>query len=146
MWIIILSMCLNTMLKHSYMPASLLESVILPLVKNKCDNPSDSNNYGHTVTVNCISKVFEGVSLNRLEEFLWTCDSMRVYTLHEFIDYYKQKYTSVSVTFLDASKTFDKINHWTLFRKLIDRHDPLYLVKILLFWYPHQTTCVRWGK
>ena len=154
---IILSMCFNTMLKHSYMPASLLESVIVPLVKNKCGNLSDSNNYRPIAIANCISKVFEGVLLNRLEEFLWTCDSqfgfkpghstdMSVYILHEFIDYYKQKSTSVFVTFLDASKAFDKINHWTLFRKLIDRHVPLYLVKILLFWYHHQTMCVRWGN
>ena len=28
--------------------------------------------------------------------------------------------TSVYVAFLDASKVFDKISHWTLFKKLID--------------------------
>ena len=33
----------------------------------------------------------------------------------EFIDYYKTRGTTVYVTFLDASKTFDRIDHWILF-------------------------------
>ena len=33
-----------------------------------------------------------------------------IYTLKELIVYYKQRITSVFVTFLDASKAFDKIN------------------------------------
>ena len=49
------------------------------------------------------------------------------------------------VVFLDASKDFDKISHWTLFRKLIDRKVPIYLVKILCYWYQHQIMSVRWG-
>ena len=34
---------------------------------------------------------------------------------------------------LDAS--FDKINHFKLFRKLLDRKTPFVIVRILLFWY-----------
>ena len=50
------------------------------------------------------------------------------------------------MSFLDASKAFDKINHWVLFKKLIDRHVPLYLVKILCYWYQEQSMYVRWGS
>jgi len=50
---------------------------------------------------NCISNVFEGVLLNRLEEFLWTCENqfgfklghvtdMSVDILREIIDSYRQ--------------------------------------------------------
>ena len=46
--------------------------------------------------------------------------------------------TSVYVAFLDASKAIDKISHWTLFRKLIDRNVPMYSIKILCYWYQHQ--------
>ena len=48
--------------------------------------------------------------------------------------------------FLDASKVFDKINHYTLFRKLLDRKTPIMLVRILLFRYTKQTMCVKWGN
>ena len=37
------------------------------------------------------------------------------------------------------------IRHWILFKKLIDRHVPLYLVVILCYWYQHQEMAVRWG-
>ena len=49
------------------------------------------------------------------------------------------------VAFLDASKTFDKISHWTLFRKLINRNVPMYLIKVLCYSYQHQLMSVRWG-
>ena len=48
--------------------------------------------------------------------------------------------------FLDASKTFDKIKHYTLFQKLLYRKTPIMLVRVLLFWYTKQTMCVKWGN
>ena len=53
---------------------------------------------------------------------------------------------TVYVTFLDASKAFDRLNYWLLFDKLIKKHVPLFITKLLLFWYTHQKMCVRWGN
>ena len=44
-----------------------------------------------------------------------------LYTLKEFIDYYKCRGTTVYVTFLDASKALDRLNYWLLFDKLIKK-------------------------
>ena len=49
------------------------------------------------------------------------------------IEYYKKRNTSVFVTCLDASKTFDMIDHWLLFNKLLDRNMPLSIIRILVF-------------
>ena len=35
-------------------------------------------------------------------------------------------------------------NHWTLFNKLIDRGEPLIIVRILCYWYRSQHAYVRW--
>ena len=72
--------------------------------------------------------------------------NMCVYALTEFIEYFKNRSTSVYVAFLDACKAFEKINHWQLFKKLIERQMPLYLVTILCYWYRHQEMFVRWGS
>ena len=56
---------------------------------------------------------------------------------------FKRRSTSVYVAFLDASKAFDKINHWVLFKKLINRGIPIYLVKLLCYWYQHQSMYVK---
>ena len=60
--------------------------------------------------------------------------------------YYTQENSPVFTCFLDASKAFDKINHYTLFRKLLDRKTPILLVRILVFWYTKQTMCVKRGN
>ena len=33
-----------------------------------------------------------------------------------------------------------------LFTKLLRRGAPGYIVRLLMFWYAHQTMCVRWGS
>ena len=48
--------------------------------------------------------------------------------------------------YMDASKAFDRINHWTLFRKLLRRGIPPIFVRIIVFWYRFQTVCVKWGQ
>ena len=42
---ILVSFCFTCMLKHSCLPPAMLDSVIIPLLKNKCGDLSDKNNY-----------------------------------------------------------------------------------------------------
>ena len=67
-----------------------------------------------------------------------------IYTLNQFIYYYKQRSTTVFVTFLDVSKAFDKINFWLLFQKLFDKGFPTLKFNILAFWYNYQEMPIRW--
>ena len=45
---------------------------------------------------------------------------------------------------IDASKSFDLVDHRILFDKLLDRDMPKPLVRLLLRWYKSQQLCVRW--
>ena len=154
---VLLSICFTCMFKHCYLPISMLDSVIVPLVKNRNGDLSDKNNYRPIALSSVISKVFENVILYRLEKYLWTTNKqfrykaghstdLCVYALIEFIEYFKRRSTSVYVAFLDARKAFDKINHWILFKKLIARRVPIYLVKVLCFWYQNQSMYIKWGS
>ena len=154
---VLLYVCFTCMFKHCYLPISMLDSVIVPLVKNRNGDLSDKNNYRPIALSSVISKVFENVILYRLEEYLWTTNNqfgykaghyadLCVYALTEFIEYFKGRSTSVWVAFSNPSKAFDKINHWILFKKLIARRVLLYLVKVLCYWYQNQSMYIKWGS
>ena len=57
--------------------------------------------------------------------------------MKEFIDYDKTRGTTLYVTFLDASKAFDRIDHLLLFDKMIKKGVPLF-IKLQFFWYSRQ--------
>ena len=45
---------------------------------------------------------------------------------------------------LDVKKAFDKLNHYGLFLKLMDRSIPRTLLAVLEHWLSISVTCVRW--
>ena len=68
------------------------------------------------------------------------------YALKSVVKCYNHYESPVYTCFLDASKAFDRINHWTPFSKLISRGVPCTLVRINMLWYRTQKVCVKWGK
>ena len=91
------------MFKHCYLPSSLLDSVMMPLVINRnddCNRP--------IALSSIVSKVFENVILYRLEEYLWTTDNQSgfkaghstdlcVYALTELIVYFQRGSSYISL-------------------------------------------------
>ena len=70
---------------------------------------------------------------------------MCIFTVKSIIKYYTGHNTPVYTCFLDASKVFDRVNHWTLFTKFIYSGISLIIVRILVFWYQTQQLCIKWG-
>ena len=70
---ILLSMCFTLFFTHSYLPAPMIETIIVLIVKNKCGNLCDSNNYRPIALATLMSKLFESVILLKCEAFLETC-------------------------------------------------------------------------
>ena len=127
-----------------------MQSILVPLIKNKAGDSSDVNNYRPIALVTIASKVFEIIVLDVIEPFIATCDNQFgfkkkhdtehcIYALKNVISYYSWFGSPVYTCFLDASKAFDRVEHWSLFKKLIDRNVPLVVVRILVHWYGEET-------
>ena len=92
------------------MPSSIIETIVVSIVKNKCRNLSDSNNYRPIALATIMSKLFESAIWLKCEMFLDTCPnqvcfkkghstSMCIYVLKEMLEYFKSRNTYVFVTF-----------------------------------------------
>ena len=141
-----LSLLFNSFLCHGYLPAEFMKTAIVPIIKCKTGNTADKNNYRPIALVTACSKIFEICLLEIIEKYLDTHDhqfgfkkkhltDIGIFTLKSVIKYYTQRRTPVYSCFLDASKAFDRVNHWKLFNKLIIRKVPLLIVRMLIFWY-----------
>ena len=154
---VLLSLLFSAFITHGYLPDMFTKTAIVPIIKNKTGNTSDKNNYRPIALVTAASKIFELCLYVILEDYLITHDQqfgfkrkhstdLCIFTVKSVTKYYTKENSPVYTCFLDASKAFDKINHYILFRKLLDRKTPIVLVRILLFWYTNQTMCVKWGS
>ena len=71
---ILLSLCFNAFIIHGFLPDSLMNTVIVPVIKNKSGDVSDTNNYRPIALSSIVSKVFEIILLSRCEEYIGSSD------------------------------------------------------------------------
>lgn len=153
----LLALLFNTCIHHGYLPSGIIASVLIPIIKDKSGDITDKGNYRPIALSSVISKVLEHILLDLMEDFLCTTDNQFgfkakhstdqcIYLLKEAIDFYRKHNTPMYLCFMDASKAFDRVNHWTLFRKLLLRGVPPIIVRLIVFWYRSQCLCVRWGS
>ena len=69
---ILLSLLFTSCLSHGYLPTAMIETTIVPIVKNKCGNITDNNNYRPIALATSVSKLFEYVLLMKGEQYLTT--------------------------------------------------------------------------
>ena len=154
---VLLTLLFNMCILHGYLPPQMISTVLIPIIKNKSGDVTDKGNYRPIALSSVISKVFEHIILDRIESFLYTTNNQFgfkakhatdqcLYLLKEVIDYYKSHNSPMFICFMDASKAFDRVNHWTLFKKLILRGVPLIFIRLIVHWYRSQHVCVKWGS
>lgn len=145
------------MIRHQIVPAQFGKGVTIPLVKNLEGNRADSDNYRGITLSPVISKLFELVLMNVLQESLnsdWlqfgfkpksSC-SHALHVLRSTIDYYCQRGETVTLCALDISKAFDRTNNYALLSLLMKRNVPRHIIGLLLHWVLTSFICVRWNN
>ena len=122
-------MFLNAMFAHGYMPDKLMQSVIIPIVKNKKGDITNMDNYRPIAITTVLSKILELIILSKFRHLLLTKDNqfgfkqkhgtdMCIFALQQIVDYYQSLNSPVYICYLDASKAFDRLNYWCLCNEL----------------------------
>jgi hypothetical protein len=115
------------------------------------------DNYRPIAITSIFSKVLELLILNKHWTPLETSDNqfgfkqthstdMCIFALQQVIDMYIALSSPVFICYLDASKAFDRINHWKLFNILIQRGFPKATVRLIVYWYTSQSFIIQWGN
>ncbi len=68
------------------------------------------------------------------------------YVLKELLRYYTNHGSQMFVAYLDASRAFDRLNHNILLSKLRIAGVPLYIIRLIAYWYCNQLYFIRWGS
>ena len=82
----LLAICFNDFIVHDFLPSSLTDSVIITIVKDKCKNISDIDNYIHIALLLVLSKVFELILLGKLNTYFCTTDYQFGFKSHHSTD------------------------------------------------------------
>jgi hypothetical protein len=156
--ICILAKLFNLFIKYSYIPTSFGASYTVPVPK--CDGRSRAlsvNDFRGISISPVISKLFEMAVLDRFSHYFETSDHQfgfkknlscrhAIYSVRNVIEKFVSNGSTVNVCALDLSKAFDRMNHYALLIKLMNRKLPVQLLTILETWFSISVTCVKWDK
>ena len=117
--------------------------IMVPLLKGHDVDATSTSNYRGLTLSPVISKIFEYVLLNKFSVYLQTSSlqfgfksgigtSDALFTLKTIVDYLTQNGCTVTLAALDISKAFDKLSHYKLFTKLMQRDVPKCFIDILM--------------
>ena len=145
----------NSMLQHGYLPTYFLRGSITPLVKNRDGDVTDSTNYRAITLSPIFMQMYEMLEKSKFGYFLKTDDRQfgfkpgvstnhAIYSLKKTADYFTNNGSRVYLGFLDCSKAFDRISHWGLFIKLMERNVPLCFLMSVIYLYCNMSCTVKW--
>jgi Reverse transcriptase (RNA-dependent DNA polymerase) len=155
----VLAKLFNLVMETGIVPEQFGLSYTIPLLKGNTRSMSKQltvNDFRGISISPAISKIFENCILQRYKSFLITSDnqfgfkkftgcSQAIYTVRQTVEYYNNSGSTVNLCALDLTKAFDKVNHFGLFTKLMNRDVPMMLLEVLEHWFRICKTCVRFG-
>lgn len=152
----VLAMFYSLCVSHSYLPAELMKTIVVPVVKNKTGDIADKGNYRPISLATIAAKIFDGLLNAQLEKYSNLHDNQfgfrpklstesAILCLKHTVRYYTTRNTPVYACFLDLSKAFDLVAYDILWKKLRSINLPNEIVNVFQYWYAHQVNAVRWA-
>ena len=150
-----LTAILRGYITHAHVSDFLLVSNLIPIVKGKLADVTNSNNYRSIAISSLVMKIFNWVIILAFSKHLKFDDlqfgyqanvstSMCTWTAVETITHFLRNGSDVFTCLMDMSKAFDMVKHSVLFNKLLKQGLPFIIVRFILVTYRHQKANVKW--
>ena len=146
----------NSFLIHNFLPKSMLQGEIRPILKGGSSGKHNSSNYRPVMSSSCFLKLYEYCFLPYLEKYIRISKNQfgfrpktgclaAISMLKETIFNYTKQNSVVHTAFLDLTKAFDRVKFDVLVRKLSETSLPSNLVKNLEFMLRNSWVSTRFG-
>ena len=143
-------------MRHCYVPEGFGLGVIIPIAKDTRGDLTSSDNYRPITLSSIFSKLFESFLLENYSPLL-PSDNLQfgfkkkvgcaqpISVLRQIIEYFNNRDSNVYVASIDASKAFDRVNHYKLFSILISKGLPYVFICTIINWYNKLFVTVKWN-
>ena len=153
---VLLSLLFRMIVQQGIVPTAFDKEIVIPLVKNIDGNRTDSSNYRGITLSPVISKLFELVLMDQVQDKLTLSNlqfgfkkksscSHAILALQVGIEHICNSGGTATICALDISKAFDRVNFYGLFKNLIDKSFPKCFIRVLLDWFTKSVSYVRWN-
>jgi hypothetical protein len=154
--ICILNKLFNLLVSCGHIPSDFGASYTVPIPKHDSRSHIVSVEDFRGISISAvISKIFELAIQDRFASYFTTLDHQfgfkkhlsckhAIYSVRSVVETFVCNRSTVNLCTLDLSKAFDRVNHYALFMKLMDRRLPSELLSIFETWFSVSTSCVRW--
>ena len=147
----------NKILSFGKVPQLFGSGLIIPVPKDKSGELCNSKNYRGITLSPVISKLLELCLLDIYGDYLYSNNlqfgfksklscNHAPYVMRKTTEYFVSRGSTVNICSLDIHKAFDKVNHFGLFIKLMDRNVPRNFLLILINWYGLCSGIVKWNS
>jgi len=146
----------NIMLLFEHVPDAFGCSVTFPIPKGPGERCSSFTDDYRGISVNpFLSKIYESCLIKKFEKYLTSSPHQfgfkagfgcghAIYNLHKTMEYYIRNGSNIHLCSLDLVKAFDKVDHYTLFDKLMSRKCPEKFINIIKDVFSKCFTSVKW--
>lgn len=152
-----LSLLLDSMLSHSFVPHDILLSTLVPIPKNRHKSLQSSDDYRAIALSSIIGKLIDRILLVKCIHIFSTTDMQFGFkpkhstnqctaVVQEILQFYMDRKSNVLVTLLDASHAFDRVHYVKLFNLLMSKGICPIVARFLLTLYTNQMIRVKWGS
>jgi exonuclease III len=145
------------LMKFSCVPDNFGIGIIVPIIKDYRSDLCSVENYRPITISPVISKLFELFLLNKYAEFLITDDlqfgfkkgvgcANALFVLRQTVEFFTSHGSDIFLVSLDASKAFDRVNHFKLYSILNSTKVPKVFIRLIINWYSKLSANVKWNN